>query len=85
MNMKPVLLTVGTLLAITAVEASAQQRYIARPGPYAVPRPLPMPQMQQQYIVRPGPYTVPRPLPQPRMRVLKCRPLSAVGRYCWYE
>jgi hypothetical protein len=49
------LVTVGTLL-VTLAETNAQQRYIVRPGPYYVPRPLPQPRMMPyQYRVVPNP------------------------------
>lgn len=68
------------LFVVIAGEASAQQWYNARPGPYYAP--------QQNYVQQPRPYYapqqyyVPQPLPQPRIvPQLQVPPSPPLGYY----
>ena len=51
----------ATVTAFMVGEATAQQRYILRPAPYAVPRPLPQPVIVPRYqfgFPQPAPHYV---------------------------
>jgi hypothetical protein len=47
--MKIFILFLASILALTSTKVLAQQRYIVRPGPYVIPRPLPQPMIVPRY------------------------------------
>jgi hypothetical protein len=57
--MRVTVIFLASVMALMTSEAMAQQRYILRPGPYMMPRPLPRPMIVPRYqfgYPRPAPY-----------------------------
>jgi len=85
--------TILGVIALLSAEAHAQQWYVGRPGPFAVPQPLPRPmivpqlpqaQPRYQFQVAPTPYNVPR-FPQPQWQIAGATPKYCIAGRCYTQ